>query len=153
MSKLFASSAIEMYVRRSVCGDVFGSGGSWFCASVGAILSTAAAMTATVVRRRRALASHQVQGFGFLQLWASLLAGAALLLGFGSAIGAAVGLGGQLLLTRWLRVTTGFPAEYVPALLLAFASFALVAAVALAVIAIPGWWAARTPLRLRFAQD
>jgi len=32
-SKLFASSAIEIYVRRSVCGDVFGSGGSWFCAS------------------------------------------------------------------------------------------------------------------------
>jgi putative ABC transport system permease protein len=120
---------------------------------IGAVLSTAVAMTATVWQRRRALASHQVQGFGFWQLWSSLVGEAAILLGLGSAIGALFGLGGQMLLSRWLRITTGFPADYGPAFLLAAGIFALVAIAALAVIAIPGFIAARSPMRLRFAED
>jgi putative ABC transport system permease protein len=118
---------------------------------IGAIVSTALAMWASVRQRKPAIASSRVQGFGFLQLWASLLAEAALLLGFGSAIGAAFGLGGQLLLSRWLRLTTGFPTEYAPAIVLAVGLFAIVAAAALAVIAVPGYSAARTPMRVRFA--
>ena len=120
---------------------------------IGAIVSTALAMWASVRQRKRALANDQLQGFGFLQLWSSLLVEAAVLVGFGSAIGAAFGIGGQFLLTRWLRLTTGFPTEYVPALLLAAGLFAIVAAAALAVIALPGLFAARTPMRAAFAQD
>jgi putative ABC transport system permease protein len=118
---------------------------------IGAIVSTALAMWASVRQRRVTIAGDRIQGFGLLQLWSSLLAEAAMLLGFGSAIGATFGLGGQFLLTRWLRLTTGFPTEYGPAILLAVLLFLIVAAAALVVIAVPGYFAARTPMRVRFA--
>jgi putative ABC transport system permease protein len=113
---------------------------------IGAIVSTALAVWASVRQRKPAIASSSVQGFGFLQLWMSLLVEAGLLLGFGAAIGAAFGLGGQFLLSRWLQLTTGFPTDYSPALLLSAALFAIVAAVTLVVIAVPGFFAARTPM-------
>lgn len=113
---------------------------------VGAILATAAAMSATLWQRRSAIADLRMQGFGRGQVWTSLLGETALLLGGGCAIGAAFGLGGQLLLTRWLNLATGFPADYAPALGLAAGTFTIVAAVALAVIAIAGYLTVRIPL-------
>jgi putative ABC transport system permease protein len=120
---------------------------------LGAILATAAAMSAAVWQRRSALADLRVQGWGRWQVWTSLLSETALLLGFGCAIGAAFGLGGQLLLSRWLKLSTGFPADYSPAIPLAAVTFAIVALVALVVIAVPGYLAARVPLHTRFSEE
>lgn len=120
---------------------------------IGAILATAAAMSANVWQRRGALADVRIQGFGLWQVWTSLLTETALLLGIGCAVGAAFGLGGQLLLTRWLNLATGFPAAYSPAIPLAVVLFAVVAFVALLVIAVPGYLAARVPLHLRLGEE
>jgi putative ABC transport system permease protein len=119
---------------------------------VGAIFATAAAMSATLWQRRGALADLRMQGFGRDQVWTSLLSETALVLGCGCAIGAAFGLGGQLLLTRWLNLATGFPADYAPAFGLAAGTFALVGLVALAVISIAGYLTVRTPL-YQFAEE
>jgi putative ABC transport system permease protein len=64
-------------------------------------------------------------------------------LGVGCSIGAAFGLLGQFVLTRWLSATTGFPTVYAPAGWMAFGAFAGVTLVAVGVAALPGLAAAR----------
>lgn len=120
---------------------------------IGAILATAAAVSATVWQRRNRLAELRAQGFSLRQVWAALLTEAALLLSFGAVIGGLAGLAGQLLLSRWLTASTGFPTDYSPALSLAAILCGLVALIAMAVIALPGYFAARAPLSLSFRED
>jgi len=121
--------------------------------TIAAVLATAAAVSAGVWQRRRQLATMRTQGFGLWQLWASVLGETGLLLVFGGMTGALFGLAGQFLLSRWLVLTTGFPALYTPAIPLAVAAFAVVAAVTLAVVALPGYLAARAPLALSFGEE
>ncbi len=120
---------------------------------IGAILATAAAVSATVWQRRNRLAELRAQGFSLGQVWAALLTESALLLSFGAFVGGLAGLAGQLLLSRWLTAATGFPTDYSPALSLAAILCGLVALIALAVIALPGYFAARAPLILSFRDD
>jgi putative ABC transport system permease protein len=120
---------------------------------IGAILATAAAVSATVWQRRSRLAELRTQGFSSFQVWLALLAEAGSLLVFGAAIGAVAGLGGQLLLSRWLTQATGFPTDYSMAFGLALVLCAVVAFVALAVIALPGYLAARAPMSLAFREE
>jgi predicted lysophospholipase L1 biosynthesis ABC-type transport system permease subunit len=85
----------------------------------------------------------KVDGFGRGVLWGALLWESALLLSTGCSIGAVFGMYGQLVLSRTLATVDGFPVTPsidVPA---AFASFALITAVAVAIVAIPGYVAAR----------
>ena len=118
-----------------------------------AIVAVAAAMGTGVWQRRGALAELRVHGFSWLQLWGALLIETALLLACGGLVGVAFGLYGQALAARWLEVGTGFPMIYAPATVPALLLLALVTLAALAVAALPGYAAARTPLRLGFREE
>jgi putative ABC transport system permease protein len=110
---------------------------------IAAVLAMAAAMAAMVWQRRMRLADMKVDGFSRIVLWRALLWESAILLGAGCALGAVFGLYGQLLLTRALSVVTGFPVLESTPLAAALGSFALITAVAVAIVAAPGYLAAR----------
>jgi putative ABC transport system permease protein len=110
---------------------------------VAAILAMATAMGAMIWQRRPLIADMKVDGFSKGILWRSLLVESALLLGAGCSIGAVFGLYGQLLLSHALAVVTGFPVVISIGALVAIGSFLLVTAVAVLIIAIPGYLAAR----------
>jgi putative ABC transport system permease protein len=113
-----------------------------------AALAVASALSATIWRRRTFLASLKIQGYDRHQLWRALLLEGMIVLGFGCAIGAILGVYGHLLASRWLKLTTGFSAPFslgVPQVLL---DIALVGGIGLMVIALPGFVAARVPSRL-----
>lgn len=108
-----------------------------------AMLAMAAAMGGMIWQRRPGLSRLKVHGFPEGELWRALLLESALLLGVGCLAGAVLGLLGQVVLTRALDAITGFPAEYVTAVPVATATLALVTSVAVVILALPGWLAAR----------
>lgn len=108
-----------------------------------AILAMAAAMGAMIWQRRTRLADMKVDGFSRAVLWRALLVESALLLGAGCSIGAVFGIYGQLLLSHALASVTGFPVVFSIGALVAVGSFAVVTAVAVAIVAVPGYLAAR----------
>jgi putative ABC transport system permease protein len=110
---------------------------------ISAILAMAAAMGGMIWQRRPTLAALKVHGFPELELWRALLLESGLLLGTGCLIGAVFGLYGQVLLSRALEAVTGFPVFYSAAALIALGILAAVTAVAIAMLAIPGWLAVR----------
>ncbi len=115
---------------------------------VAAAVALAAATGAAIWQRRAAFHDYRLQGYLPRQLWGALLAESGLVLVAGCAAGAAAGLYGHLLLGRWLRMTTGFPAPFEPSLGAALATFVAVVVAALAAIALPSWRAVRvTPGR------
>jgi putative ABC transport system permease protein len=110
---------------------------------IAAVLATAAAMGAMIWQRRIRLADMKVDGFSRVVLWRALLWESAILVGTGCALGAVLGLYGQLVLTRALSAVTGFPVVEGPPLSAALGSFALITAVAVGIVAVPGYAAAR----------
>jgi putative ABC transport system permease protein len=114
---------------------------------VAAIIAVAGAMTAMIWQRRELVAFIKCQGFQRGVLWRWLLAESAVLLGAGCLIGAAFGLCGQLLISHALGSVTGFPIVFDVEAFAALSSFALVSAVALAVIALPGYLVVCVPAR------
>jgi putative ABC transport system permease protein len=110
---------------------------------IAAVLAMATAMGAMIWQRRLRLADMKVDGFSRGVLWRALLLESILLLGAGCSIGAVFGLYGQLLLTHALATVTGFPIVFSLGALVAIASFTLVTAVGVAIVAIPGYLAAR----------
>jgi putative ABC transport system permease protein len=114
---------------------------------IAAALAVASALSAAIWQRRARLASLKIQGYGTGQLWRALLLESAIVLGVGCAIGAAAGVYGHALASRWLRLNTGFPAPFAIGLGEVLLTLALVAIIALAVIALPGLLAARAPAR------
>jgi putative ABC transport system permease protein len=114
---------------------------------IAAALAVAAALSASVWQRRPRLASLKIQGYDTGQLWRSLLLESAIVLGVGCTIGALAGIYGHALASRWLRIETGFPAPFQIGLWRVLLTLALLAAIALAVIALPGLAAARAPAR------
>ena len=110
---------------------------------IAAVLAMAAAMCAMIWQRRSRLADMKVDGFSRGVLWRALLVESALLLGAGCSIGGVFGLYGQLLLSHALANVTGFPVVFSLGALVAISSFALVTAVAVAIVALPGYLAAR----------
>lgn len=107
-----------------------------------AVFAMATAMGAMIWQRRRRLADMKVDGFGKGILWRSLLIESALLLGAGCCAGALLGLYGQLLLTRALALVTGFPVVSSIGAAVAVSNVGIVTAVALAILAVPGYMAA-----------
>ena len=110
-----------------------------------AALAVAAALGATIWQRRTRLAALKIQGYDRGQLWRAVLIESAITIAVGAVLGAVVGVFGHALADRFLALSTGFPAPFslnAPQLLL---TLALLSAIALAVIAIPGGAAARVP--------
>jgi putative ABC transport system permease protein len=110
---------------------------------IAAVLAMASAMGAMIWQRKVRLADLKVDGFSRLVLWRALLWESGILLGTGCALGAVFGLYGQLLLTRALSVVTGFPTLESTPIAGALGNFALITAVAVAIVAVPGYAAAR----------
>jgi putative ABC transport system permease protein len=117
---------------------------------IAAGLAVASALSAAVWQRRARLASLKIQGYDSRQLWRALLLESAITVAIGCAIGGAIGVYGHALAGRWLTLATGFPAPFAVAPGQVALTLALISAVALAVIAIPGFAASRVPPRAGF---
>ncbi|HTA15338.1 MAG TPA: FtsX-like permease family protein [Solirubrobacteraceae bacterium] len=113
-----------------------------------AVLAMAAAMGAMIWQRRPRLAKLKLEGFRRAQLWHTILLEGLLLLGVGCITGALFGLYGQQLADRALAETINFPVRYSITGGAALESLAVVVATALAIIAIPGYFAASVPAAL-----
>jgi len=112
---------------------------------ISAAAALAAATVAAIWQRRAAFLDYRRQGYTPRQLWSALLIESGLVLATGCALGAAAGLYGHLLLGRWLRITTGFPAPFEPSVPAAVLTFALVVAAALIAIAPWSYRAVKVP--------
>jgi putative ABC transport system permease protein len=110
---------------------------------IAAVLAMAAAMGAMIWQRRGRLADMKVDGFGRNVLWRALLWESTILLGAGCTLGAVFGLYGQLVLSRALSRVNGFPVIESMPLTAAVGSLVLITAVAVAIVAVPGYAAAR----------
>jgi putative ABC transport system permease protein len=117
-----------------------------------AALSLATALSTAIWQRRRRLAAHNAQGFDRWQLWRSLLLESGIVLGIGAADGAVLGIYGHALANRWLRIATGFPAPFSLEVVQVLVALLLVAGIALAVVALPGYKAATVPAATSFQE-
>ena len=119
-----------------------------FLLLVSAVLAMAAAMGAAIWQRRASLAALRIQSFTPRQLWRVLLLEAGVVLGAGCMTGALTGIYGQVGADRYLRLVTGFPVAADPAGWRTVQIFVIVVAAAMAVVAVPGWFASRVPPHL-----
>jgi putative ABC transport system permease protein len=115
---------------------------------VAAVLAMAAAMGAAIWQRRSSLAALRIQSFSPRQLWRVLLLESGVVLGAGCLTGGLVGIYGQIVIDRYLRAVTGFPVASTLAGWSTIEIVSLVVVAALAVVAVPGWFAARVPPQL-----
>jgi putative ABC transport system permease protein len=113
-----------------------------------AVLAMAAAMGAMIWQRRPRLAKLKLEGLPRADLWHTILLESLLLLGVGCLTGAIFGLYGQQLADRALAQTINFPVVYSVTALTALESLALMTATALAILAVPGWFASSVPASL-----
>jgi putative ABC transport system permease protein len=114
---------------------------------IAAALAVAAALCAVIWQRRPRLASMKLQGYDRWQLWRALLLESAIVLGVGCSVGMGLGIYGHALGSRGLIEITGFPAPFSLDVTQIAMTLVLLAGIALAVIALPGWLAARVPAR------
>jgi putative ABC transport system permease protein len=114
---------------------------------IAAILAVAGALSSMLWQRRDLVAFMKCQGYRRGVLWRWLFCESALMLGAGCLIGSIFGLYGQLLGSRFLASATGFPVSLDIEVLLTVSSFAVVSAVAVAIVAIPGYLVVRVPPR------
>lgn len=119
---------------------------------IAAALAVASALSAAIWQRRPRLASLKIQGYSTAQLWRALLLESTVVLGVGCVVGAVFGIYGHALASRWLRLDTGFPAPFTIGFAAVFLTLGLLAAIALAVISLPGLAAARAPARTTFQE-
>ena len=114
---------------------------------IAAALAVASALSATVWQRRTRLAALKMQGYDTGQLWRAVVLESAVTIGVGAVVGAVLGVCGHALASRFLERTTGFPAPFAVGPAQVLLTLALIAAIALAVIALPGMLAARVSPR------
>jgi putative ABC transport system permease protein len=119
---------------------------------IASALALAVAMSASVWDRRRLLAAYKLEGIRKWQIGGMLLYEGATVLTIGCAVGLAVGVFGHLLGNRWLELTTGYPAPFSIQIGHMVTLVAIVLALSLAIVALPGYLAARVPPRLRFEE-
>ena len=110
---------------------------------IATVLAMSVAMGTMIWQRRPRLARMKVQGFQHGVLWRALIFESSLLLGAGCLIGAVFGIYGQLLISHALASVTGFPVVISVGAVIAILSSVLVSAVAVAIVALPGYRAAR----------
>jgi putative ABC transport system permease protein len=106
---------------------------------IAAALAMAAAMGASIWQRRRSLASLRIQSFRPSQLRVILLCESLLVLGTGCAMGLLTGVYGHFLSDHFLRLTTGFPAPFLPGGMQLLQTVSIVVFAALAVLIAPGY--------------
>jgi putative ABC transport system permease protein len=110
---------------------------------IAAILAMAGVIASMIWQRRDRIAYIRRQGFTRGLAWRVLFFESAILLVAGCSIGAVVGLYGQLLLSHALTSVTGFPLVVGIGPFIALSSVAIVSIAALAIVAVPGYFAAR----------
>jgi putative ABC transport system permease protein len=115
---------------------------------IAAVLAMAAAMGAGIWQRRAGFAQFRIMGWRPNKLWRALLFETGLILGTGCVTGALAGIYGHLLASRWMQSSTGFPAPFSLTPWQTIATSVLVAAAAVAVTAVPGYFVSRVPVRL-----
>jgi putative ABC transport system permease protein len=113
--------------------------------TIAAILALATTLASAIWQRRVALAELRLTGVTPARLRRMLLLEATLLLSAGCLTGALVGLYGQIVIDGYLRNVTGFPIVTLTAGLRPPELLALVVAIVLALVAVPGWLAAQVP--------
>jgi putative ABC transport system permease protein len=109
-----------------------------------AILALAAALGSSIWQRRASLAGLRLAGVRPARLRRILLTETTLMLSVGCVTGALAGIYGQVIIDQYLKHATGFPVANLSASLRPFEIIALVVAVVMAIVAIPGWSASRT---------
>jgi putative ABC transport system permease protein len=114
---------------------------------IAAVLAVSGAMGAMIWQRRDLVAFIKCQGYRSGVLWRWLLCESAVLLAAGCSIGAVFGLCAQLLGSHFLASVTGFPVAFDVEAYAALSSFALLSAIAIAVVALPGYLVVRVPPR------
>jgi putative ABC transport system permease protein len=110
---------------------------------VTAALAVAAVLSATIWQRRPRLAAQKITGFDSKQLWRALQLESAISVAIGCVDGALLGLYGHALASRWLKLSTGFPAPFSLGVTQVLLALAVVTGITLLVIALPGLSAAR----------
>ena len=110
---------------------------------VAAVLAVVGAMASMIWQRRDRLAFSKCNGFRQYVLWRSLLCESAVLIIAGCAIGSIFGVYGQVLGSHFLASATGFPVVFHVDGISAVSSFVLVTAIAVSMLAVPGYLAVR----------
>jgi len=113
--------------------------------TIAAILALASALASAIWQRRVSLAELRLTGVTPARLRKLLLLESTLLLGAGCMTGAIVGVYGQAVIDGYLRNVTGFPIVTLTAGLRPLELLALVVAIVLVLVAVPGFLAARVP--------
>jgi putative ABC transport system permease protein len=113
-----------------------------------AILAVATALTSAIWQRRASLAGLRLSGAEPHRLWRILLTEAILMLAAACLTGALAGIYGQIVIDSYLRHVTGFPVAGIAAGWRPLEIFALVVAIVLVIVAVPGWLASRVPPKL-----
>jgi putative ABC transport system permease protein len=114
---------------------------------IAAMLAVVGAVGSMIWQRRDLIAALKCHGFSEGVLWRWLLCEAAVLLAAGSSIGAVFGLYAQLLGSHFLATVTGFPIVFSIEGIAAITSFGLISVIAVAMLAIPGYFVVRVSPR------
>ncbi|HEY4895114.1 MAG TPA: ABC transporter permease, partial [Solirubrobacteraceae bacterium] len=116
--------------------------------SVAAALAIAAAMAASIWQRRASLASLRLQSFSPRQLRAIIVYEASLVIATGCLVGAGAGIWAHAQIDRYLRLVSGFPAPFTPAIPQSLEQVAVIVGATLLALVIPGLLASDAPPRL-----
>lgn len=119
---------------------------------IAAAVAVALALSAAIWQRRVRLASLKIQGYDHTQLWRALILESATVLTVGCVVGAVFGVYAHVWASRWLRIVSGFAAPFSLQGVDVLLTLALVIAVAVAVVALPGVAAARVSPRVSFEE-
>jgi putative ABC transport system permease protein len=120
---------------------------------VSAALAVAAVLSASIWQRRARLASLGAQGFDHMQLWRAVVLESAVAVAIGCADGALLGLYGHALASRWLALSTGFPAPFSLGLENVLLAPAIVAGCTVLLAGALGFKSARVSSRLAFGDQ
>jgi putative ABC transport system permease protein len=118
-----------------------------------AVSAMAAALASSTWQRRSWLAGLRLFGARPRRLRRILLLEAAFMLGAGCFTGAVSGIYGQVVIDAFLKRVTGFPLAGVVTGIRPLEVFVLVLAAALAIVAVPGWFASRVSPRLALQEE
>ena len=118
-----------------------------------AISAMAAALASSLWQRREWLAGLRLSGARPRRLRRILLLEATLMLGAGCLTGAVAGIFGEIVIDGYLRQVTGFPLASIVTGARPLEVFALVLAIALVIMTIPGWLVSRVSPGLALEHD
>lgn len=119
---------------------------------ISAALAVAAVLSAAIWQRRGRLASLKADSFDDFQLWRALMLESLMAVTIGCLDGVVLGFYGHALASRWLTLTTGFPAPFSVGDAQVLLSLAIVMAITILTVALPGLSAARVPPRVSFQE-